>query len=110
METIIVRDPVCGMEIYPDNAAGTSVYEGQIYYFCSPGCKEAFDKEPERYVGQSDTEQNPTFLLHQTNRPPDFSGGRFDNLNFIARGEELPPNRIEGLLHRQIGKMADRGG
>ena len=56
METIIVRDPVCGMEIYPDNAAGTSVYQGQIYYFCSPGCKEAFDKEPERYVGQSETE------------------------------------------------------
>ena len=56
METIIVRDPVCGMEIYPDNAAGTSVYQGQIYYFCSPGCKEAFDKEPERYIGQSDTE------------------------------------------------------
>jgi YHS domain-containing protein len=45
-----VKDPVCGMDIDPKTAAGKSEYKGQTYYFCSNGCKRAFDKEPERYV------------------------------------------------------------
>jgi YHS domain-containing protein len=47
------RDPVCGMDVDPNNAAGQSEYQGKTYYFCSQGCKQDFDKEPERYVGQS---------------------------------------------------------
>ena len=46
-------DPVCGMEVDARTAAGQSEYRGQTYYFCSPGCKRAFDKEPEKYSGQS---------------------------------------------------------
>lgn len=45
-----VKDPVCGMEIDPKEAAGKSEYKGQTYYFCSPDCKKAFDKEPEKYM------------------------------------------------------------
>lgn len=45
-----VHDVVCGMDIDPAQAAGTSEYQGQTYYFCSTGCKRQFDKEPERYV------------------------------------------------------------
>src|SRR5512146_2605223 len=43
-------DPVCGMDIEPDTAAGKSEYKGQTYYFCSPGCKRSFDKDPEKYL------------------------------------------------------------
>ena len=46
----MVKDPVCGMDVDPKTAAGKSDYKGQEYYFCSPGCKKAFDKEPEKYV------------------------------------------------------------
>ena len=46
-----MKDPVCGMDIDPKTAAGKSEYKGQTYYFCSPGCKKSFDKEPEKYVG-----------------------------------------------------------
>ncbi len=46
-----VHDVVCGMDIDPATAAGKSEYKGQTYYFCSPGCKRAFDKDPEKYVG-----------------------------------------------------------
>jgi YHS domain-containing protein len=46
----MVKDPVCGMDIDPKTAAGKSDYQGQTYYFCSPGCKKAFDKEPGKYV------------------------------------------------------------
>jgi len=48
-----VIDPVCGMEIDPETAAGKSEYEGQTYYFCAPGCKRSFDKDPEKYIGSS---------------------------------------------------------
>jgi YHS domain-containing protein len=47
----MAKDPVCGMTVDEKSAAGKSEYKGQTYYFCSPGCKTAFDKEPEKYVG-----------------------------------------------------------
>ena len=47
-----VKDPVCGMDIDLKTAAGKSEYQGQTYYFCSPGCKKSFDREPEKYVGK----------------------------------------------------------
>ena len=43
-------DPVCGMEIDPQTAAGQSEYQGKTYYFCSLGCKKDFDKDPQKYV------------------------------------------------------------
>ncbi len=43
-------DPVCGMEVDPKKAAATSQYQGETYYFCAPGCKEMFEKEPQKYV------------------------------------------------------------
>jgi YHS domain-containing protein len=49
----VATDPVCGMMVDEGRAAGTSEYQGQTYYFCSKGCKAAFDKEPERYVNQA---------------------------------------------------------
>jgi YHS domain-containing protein len=44
------RDPVCGMEVTYETAQARSEYDGQTYYFDSLACKEAFDKDPERYV------------------------------------------------------------
>jgi Cu+-exporting ATPase len=52
------KDPVCDMDVTPENAAGTSEYNGQTYYFCSPGCKRSFDKDPEKYVGKASVDQN----------------------------------------------------
>lgn len=50
------RDPVCGMEIDRQDAAGTSQFQGETYYFCSTNCKEKFEENPQQYVkgqGQS---------------------------------------------------------
>ena len=33
-------------------ARAKAEYKGQTYYFCSPGCKKAFDQEPEKYAGK----------------------------------------------------------
>ncbi len=44
------KDPVCGMTVDLKNAAAKSEYKGKTYYFCAPGCKAAFDKDPEKYL------------------------------------------------------------
>jgi YHS domain-containing protein len=49
-----VKDPVCGMEIDPKDAAATSDYEGVTYYFCAVGCKERFDAEPAKFLGAAE--------------------------------------------------------
>ena len=36
-------DPVCGMTVDPEKAAGKSERGGETYYFCCAGCKEKFD-------------------------------------------------------------------
>lgn len=46
-----VIDPVCGMSIEDTDAVAESEYKGSTYYFCSKPCKEAFNKNPEAYVG-----------------------------------------------------------
>lgn len=44
------KDVVCGMQVDPAKAAGTSVYNGQTYYFCSKACKIKFDANPGQYA------------------------------------------------------------
>lgn len=46
-------DPVCNMEVEEATAQWTSEYQGQTYYFCAPGCKSAFDEDPEKYLSGS---------------------------------------------------------
>ena len=46
----MAKDPVCNMEVDEVTAAAKSEYNGTTYYFCAPGCKRAFDKEPEKYL------------------------------------------------------------
>jgi Cu+-exporting ATPase len=45
------RDVVCGMQVDPAKAAGSSVHAGKTYYFCSKGCKAKFDANPDLYLG-----------------------------------------------------------
>lgn len=43
-------DPVCGMQVDEKTAAATYEYKGKTYYFCAPGCKASFEKDPEKYL------------------------------------------------------------
>jgi len=47
----MATDPVCGMPVDEPTAAGSSVFEGSNYYFCSAGCKQKFQANPSAYVG-----------------------------------------------------------
>jgi YHS domain-containing protein len=44
------KDVVCGMQVDPDKAAGSSEYDGKTYYFCSQACKTKFDANPARFA------------------------------------------------------------
>ena len=46
----MVIEPVCKMEVDPEKAAAKAEYQGQTYYFCAPGCKSAFERDPEKYL------------------------------------------------------------
>ena len=43
-------DPVCKMTVDPKTAPAKAEYKGKTYYFCAPGCKVAFEKDPEKYL------------------------------------------------------------
>ena len=42
-------DPVCGMDVDPQEAAATSTRDGETIYFCCEQCKEEFDAHPAEY-------------------------------------------------------------
>jgi xanthine dehydrogenase accessory factor len=50
MPDAVVVDPVCGMAVHVAGARYTSAYDGRTFMFCGIGCKERFDREPERYA------------------------------------------------------------
>ncbi len=50
----MAKDPVCGMEIEEKNASSTSTYQETTYYFCAVTCKEAFDRDPGKYLEKPD--------------------------------------------------------
>jgi xanthine dehydrogenase accessory factor len=43
-------DLVCGMTVPADETSRPFEYEGQTYYFCCPGCRAAFEKDPTAYI------------------------------------------------------------
>ena len=44
------KDPVCGMNVEPDDAAGQSEFQGKTYYFCCNECKTEFDQNPQKFA------------------------------------------------------------
>ncbi|HYG55805.1 MAG TPA: heavy metal translocating P-type ATPase [Burkholderiales bacterium] len=43
-------DPVCGMTVQPETAAGHHDYQQRTFYFCSQHCLHAFRKDPAKYL------------------------------------------------------------
>ncbi len=48
----MTRDPVCGMDIEPDEAQAKSAFNGVEVYFCSTACKKKFDAGPGAFMGR----------------------------------------------------------
>src|ERR1022692_4367497 len=69
MSTASVKDPVCGMASDAYEAAGKSEYQGVTYHFCSAGCKDKFDKDPEHYLNQAKQDATPAHPDSKTESP-----------------------------------------
>ncbi len=62
----VARDPVCGMEVDPDEATGSYDYEGQTYCFCCGHCLERFRAEPAKFLGQRPANPAPEHFVATT--------------------------------------------
>ena len=49
-QSVLAKDPVCGMSVDPAAAAATREYNGTTYYFCNPGCAAKFEQNPTQYL------------------------------------------------------------
>jgi YHS domain-containing protein len=49
-EATVAKDPVCGMEVDPEDAVASVEHEGHTYYFCSQDCADSFREDPESYL------------------------------------------------------------
>ena len=49
------EDPVCGMMVVPEKAAGKIEHAGKTYYFCSKSCVERFSQDPGKFLATSST-------------------------------------------------------
>ncbi len=63
---MLVRDPVCGMEIEEKDAFASHAYGDRTFYFCSEACAQHFRDRPESYasappgpIGSLTTGYNP---------------------------------------------------
>ena len=45
-----ITDPVCGMTVKPEAAAGSYEYNGETYYFCSTHCLTKFRENPALFL------------------------------------------------------------
>lgn len=50
----MATDPVCGMSVVAYDAKGRSEYRGQMYYFCSEACRDAFSSNPTKFLARTD--------------------------------------------------------
>jgi xanthine dehydrogenase accessory factor len=49
-QAVQAADPVCGMTVTADQGSRPVTHDGQTYYFCCAGCRQAFEKDPAAYA------------------------------------------------------------
>jgi P-type Cu+ transporter len=65
-----MKDPICGMDVGPEDAAGSCVHNGVTYYFCSTHCLEKFKAAPARYVKREASERRERNSRHASCSSP----------------------------------------
>jgi Cu+-exporting ATPase len=65
----VAKDPVCGMDVVPEQAAGSVDHDGRTYHFCSRHCIERFRADPARYAGNGHSDHRAERSAGQTAAP-----------------------------------------
>ena len=55
----VVKDPVCGMDVYPVGSEHHVEHDGATYHFCSANCQAKFQADPVRYASAQSTSAAP---------------------------------------------------
>ena len=102
----MATDPVCGMQVDEPTAAGSSVFEGSKYYFCSAGCMKKFDANPSAYIGtpQTDDSKRPEHAHPRVQSAPEFPGG--DHAKPVVAGAPPPGTAYTCPMHPEIVRDA----
>lgn len=59
VNTLMAKDPVCGMQVDPRTARGQAEHRGKTYYFCNSNCEKRFREAPAQYTAL----ENQTFKI-----------------------------------------------
>lgn len=54
-----VTDPVCGMQVDPTTSQHRAEHDGDIFHFCSAGCRSKFIAAPEQYLEKAPIDTTP---------------------------------------------------
>jgi acyl dehydratase/YHS domain-containing protein len=88
-------DPACGVEVDPTRPGATATYEGSTYVFCSEGCKEHFEADPEQYISaRDDTVQLSRIDDVQTQRIETAGGTETFELSVSEPGTLSPGDEV----------------
>ena len=52
-----VVDPVCGMAVVPGVKEIITTIDGETYYFCAEGCRQSFEKNPQKFLNPRPTKK-----------------------------------------------------
>ncbi|EDY18116.1 heavy metal translocating P-type ATPase [Chthoniobacter flavus Ellin428] len=65
-KSAVYTDPVCGMQVTAESAAGHAEFKGETYYFCSTHCQRKFEADPATFVKESHSccESKPAPQVH----------------------------------------------
>ncbi len=100
-------DPICKMDVDTEtHPGGQSEYKSTTYYFCAPGCKIAFDREPEKYISGEETDALDDHDDHGHEHSHDHGpGGHSHGHHMPERGTEASPAVSKpGFFARLFGK------
>jgi Cu+-exporting ATPase len=75
LTTVAQIDPVCGMTVDPEHAAGSFEYQGKTYYFCSTHCVHRFRENPEAFLNKPEVQ--PIGITRQLKAPPAKAGQKY---------------------------------
>src|SRR5258705_2889936 len=65
-----VIDPICGMTVHPDSAAGSYEHNDETYYFCSRHCLEKFRKDPDAFLARPQATMTQTIEIQLAKSQP----------------------------------------
>ena len=70
LTTVAQIDPVCGMTVDPEHAAGSVEYQGKTYYFCSTHCVHRFRENPDAFLNKPDVNKPDVQPIGITRQAP----------------------------------------